>query len=141
MSLLRRFTALFRNRKLDRDLEDELRSHIEMRAADNTDAGMTADEAKLDATHRFGNQVLIKETARTHNILPWLETVWQDLRYALRGMRKNRGFSVMAILIVAVGIGAGTTLFSIADTALRQGENLYPVRDRWIVVSAFFPRQ
>jgi len=139
MSLLGRFANLFRNRKLDRDLEDELRSHVEMRAEENMAEGMSPEEARIDAARRFGNEALIKETARTQDTLNWLETIWQDLRYALRVMRKNPGFSAMAVLIVAVGIGASTTLFSVADTALRKGR--YANDDRWVVVTAFFPRQ
>ena len=139
MSLLNRFTSFFRSRKLDQDLEDELRSHLEMRAEDNKESGMSPSEAQLDATRRFGNRALIAEKTRTLDTLNWLETIWQDLRYAWRVMRKNRGFSAMAIVIVAVGIGASTTLFSITDTSLRQALN--PVDDRWILMRAFFPQR
>ncbi len=138
MSLLNRFTALFRSRKLDQDLDEELRSHMEMRAEDNVAEGMSEEEALQDAVLRFGNPTLIKEATRTERIFGWLETLWQDLRYALRGMRKKPGFSAMAVLIVAVGIGAGTTLFSITETSLRFG--LYaPISDRWVFMRAFFP--
>ena len=139
MSLLKRFVSFFRSRKLDQDLEDELRSHLEMRAEDSTEAGMSSDEARLEAARRFGNRALIAERTRTLDTLNWLETIWQDLRYAWRVMRKNPGFSAMAIVIVAVGIGASTTLFSVTDTALRRG--LYPVSDRWFMMRAFFPER
>jgi predicted permease len=138
MSLLNRLTALFQGRKLDRDLDEELRSHLEMRAEDNLAEGMPEDEARQDAARRFGNPTLIKEATRAERIVRWLETLGQDLRYALRVMRQKPGFSAMAVLIVAVGIGAGTTLFSISQTALRRG--LYaPISDRWVLMRAFFP--
>src|SRR5215467_5476138 len=127
MSLISRFTSLFRSRKLDQDLEDELRAHIEMRAEDNLAEGMTEEEAHSDAMRRFGNRALLAETARRVDTLEWLETVWQDVRYGLRQMRKNPGFSVMAVLIVTIGVGASTTLFSITDTVLRKG--IYPTND------------
>src|SRR5713101_6225623 len=140
MSLLNRFTALFRGHKLDHDLDEELRSHLEMRAENNVAEGMSAEDARQDAVRRFGNPTRIKEATRVEHIARWLETLGQDLRYALRIMRKKPGFSAMAILIVAVGIGAGTTLFSITDTALRRG--LYgPISDRWVMMRAFFPQK
>jgi putative ABC transport system permease protein len=140
MSLLNRFTALFRSRKLDCDLDEELRSHLGMRAEDNLAEGMPEEEARQDAARRFGNPTLIKEATRAERIVRWLETLGQDLRYALRVMRQKPGFSAMAILIVAVGIGAGTTLFSISQTALRRGVYA-PISDRWVLLRAFFPER
>ncbi len=140
MPLLNRFLAVFRNRKLDQDLDEELRSHMEMRAADSMAEGLTEEAARQDAVRRFGNPALIKEATRGERIIRWLETVWQDLRYALRGMRKSPGFSAMAVLIVAVGIGAGATIFSITDTALRKGV-FGPISDRWVMLWASFPER
>jgi len=141
MSLIRRFTALFGSRRLDRDLEDELRAHMEMRAEDSIAEGMTEEEARLDAVRRFGNPAVLAENTRKLDTLQWLETVWQDVRYGLRQMRKNRGFSLMAVLIIAIGVGASTTLFSVTDTVLRKGIGVYPNNERWAVIWAFFPRQ
>ncbi len=138
MSLMNRLVSLVRPRRLDRDLQDELRTHLEMRAEDNIENGMPEQEARLDAVRRFGNATLIQEAARTQKVARWLETVWQDVHYALRLMRAKRGFTAMAILIVAVGIGAGTTLLSIAETSLRRG---MPVSDRWVMMRAFFPQR
>jgi putative ABC transport system permease protein len=140
MSIIDRLVSMVRQRRLDRDLQDELRAHLEMRAEDNVADGMSEEDARYDAVRRFGNPALIKEATRAENVLGWLESLWQDLRYALRVMRKKPGFSLMAIVIVAVGIGAGTTLFSITDTALRNG--LFgPISDRWILMRAYFPQR
>src|SRR5579864_2201036 len=139
-SFIRRLGSMARQRKLDRDLQGEMRAHLEMRAEDSVAEGMGEEEARRDALLRFGNPALVEESTRAENILLWLETVAQDLRYSLRVMRKKPGFSVMAILIVAVGIGAGATLFSITDTALRTG--IYgPISDRWVMMRAFFPER
>jgi putative ABC transport system permease protein len=140
MPLLNRLLAVFRNRKLDQDLEEELRSHLEMRAEDNVAEGMTEEAAHHDAARRFGNSALIKEATRGERIILWLETLWQDFRYALRGMRRSPGFSAMAVLIVAIGIGAGATIFSITDTALRKGV-FGPISDRWVMMRASFPER
>src|SRR5262249_41779671 len=140
MSLLNRLTALFRSRKLERDLDDELRSHMEMRAEDNVAEGMSEEDARQDAVQRFGNLALIKEATRSERIIGWMESLGQDLRYALRVMRKKPGFSAMAVVIVGGGIGASTTLFSVTETALRRG--LFgPISDRWVIMRAYFPHQ
>src|SRR5215471_20195372 len=139
MSLISRFASLFRAYRLDQDLQEELRTHMEMRAEDNMAEGMSEEEARLDARRKLGNPAVLTENMREQDTLQWLETVWQDVRYGLRQMRKNPGFSVMAVLIVTIGVGASTTLFSITDTVLRKG--IYPTNDRWAVIWAFFPRQ
>ena len=141
MSLIRRLTSLFQSRKLDQDLEDELRAHMEMRAQDNIAEGMTEEEARLDARRKLGNPAVLTESMRKHDTFQWLQSVWQDVRYGLRQMRKNPGFSVMAVLIVTIGVGASTTLFSVTDTVLRKGIGVYPNHERWAVIWAFFPRQ
>jgi putative ABC transport system permease protein len=140
MSVIRRFTSLLRQQKLDRDLEEEMRAHLEMRAEDSVAEGMAKDEALAEARRRFGNAAAIKENTRAENLIIWLESLWQDLRYALRTMRKKPGFAVMAILIVAVGIGAGTTLFSVTDTALSFGL-FAPISERWVFMRAYFPER
>jgi len=82
MSLLSRLKGLLQMRRLERDLDEELRSHIEMRAADNMASGMSPQEARHDAQRRFGNSTLLKEDTRAVDIVGWIETAGQNLRYA-----------------------------------------------------------
>jgi predicted permease len=118
MSWLTRLTTTIRSRRLDHDLDDELQFHIERRADELIAQGMPPEEARREATRRFGNRTLTKERARDRDVLVWLETALQDVRYALRTLRRNPGFAATAILSLALAIGANTAIYSIVDAAM-----------------------
>jgi len=103
-------------------LKDEIEAHIDFEIQENIEAGMTPEEARHAAMRKFGNVLLARE--RSHETWGWLwvEQLWQDISYALRGLGRNPGFSAVAILSLALGIGATTSMFSLIYAVL-----LHPV--------------
>lgn len=112
------FRTLFRKPELDRDLDDELRSFLDQLTDEKIRAGMEPEQARRQARIELGGVEQVKERVRQRRLGAPLDTVTQDVRNALRGLRKDKTFAVVAIVTLALGIGATTALFSTVYTAL-----------------------
>src|SRR5256885_1722816 len=107
-----RFGGLFNKQQKDRELEDEIESHLQLHIEDNVRLGMTFEEARRQAMIKLGGIESTREAYRDQRGLPLLETLMQDVRYGARQLLKNPGFAAVAVMTLALGIGASTEMFT-----------------------------
>jgi predicted permease len=113
-----RVRSFLHKKDRDADLDSEVASHVEFAVEENMRDGMPAEEARRQALVRFGGVVQAKEQQRRARGLPWLDVLSQDLRFTFRTLRRDRGFTVIAVLILGLGIGANIAVFSVVNTLL-----------------------
>jgi len=116
--LVARVVAFFKGDDFDRELDAELEAHLYLLIEENTRRGLTPEEARREARLKLGNPASLREEHREARGLPFVDTLFQDLRYTFRILRRDLGFAVFAVSIVGLGIGASAIIFSVVNTIL-----------------------
>src|ERR1700693_6292241 len=126
MSGIRRLRGTFRGERLDRDVEEELQFHLEMRRRELIAQGISPNEARQRVNRRFGNHTWIRERTRETDLLGWLDSLARDVAFGIRAMRRNPLVTAVAVLSLALAMGANTIMFTLMDTVVFRA---LPVRD------------
>jgi predicted permease len=134
-TLWKKLQFLVRRNRFDRELDEEMRFHLEMKTQENLESGISPEDARYAAPRRFGNTTRLKEISRETWGLVWLESLGQDLRYGFRMLRRSPAVTAAAVLSLALGIGANTAIFSLIDALLLE---MLPVRNpqRLVTISS-----
>lgn len=129
-----RVAMLFSRTRAGENLNDELEFHLEQQIAENVAAGMDAEEARYAALRSFGNPAALRDQTRESWSWNWLESLWRDVKYSLRTLRRTPGFATVAVTVIALGIGANVALFTVVHSVLL---NPLPFHDQHQLVRVF----